>query len=106
MSKNYTASLDPANDPLTLSGNAVGEQIEATFGPEVPKDFTKANATLNALGSFVTGGKADDQAFIDDLNTRLSKYNIEFTGEKRVSLSFSLQRAFRRKQGENAAFSF
>ena len=81
MAKNYTAILDPANDPLAASGQAVSDQIDATFGPAVPKDLDpKANATLNALGSFVTAGKADDQAFIDDLNARLAKYNIEFTG--------------------------
>ena len=56
---------------------------DAAFGPEVPKNDAKTNATmaaLDSLGSFVTAGKADDQAFIDDLNSRLSKYNIEFTG--------------------------
>ena len=87
MAKNYTALLE--NDPLTASGDAVDAQIDATFGPEVPKTDAKTNSTmdaLNALGSFVTAGKADDQAFIDDLNSRLAKYNIEFTGTMRVFL--------------------
>jgi len=81
MAKNYTALLE--NDPLTASGDAVGAQIDATFGPEVPKTDAKTNSTmdaLNALGSFVTAGKADDQHFIDDLNSRLAKYNIKFEG--------------------------
>ena len=81
MAKNYTALLE--NDPLTASGDAVGAQIDAAFGPETPKNDAKTNATmdaLNSLGSFVTAGKADDDAFIADLNSRLSKYNIEFTG--------------------------
>ena len=81
MAKNYTALVE--NDPLTASGDALGAQIDAAFGPEVPKNDAKTNATmaaLDSLGSFVTAGKADDQAFIDDLNSRLSKYNIEFTG--------------------------
>jgi hypothetical protein len=81
MAKNYTALLE--NDPLTASGDAVGAQINATFGPEVPKTDAKTNSTmdaLNALGSFVTAGKADDQHFIDDLNSRLAKYNIKFEG--------------------------
>ena len=85
MAKNYTALLE--NDPLTASGDTVGAQIDAAFGPEVSKTDAKTNSTmdaLNALGSFVTAGKADDQAFIDDLNSRLAKYNIEFTGTMRV----------------------
>jgi hypothetical protein len=80
MAKNYTGIFDEDKDPLKRSGEALGEKIEATFGPEVTKDFTKANATLNALGTFVTAGKADDQYFIDDLNSRLAKYNIKFEG--------------------------
>jgi len=84
MAKNYTALFSDA-DPLAASGEALGAQIEATFGPEVVKNDTKTNAAvdaLNQLGSFVTAGKADDQAFLDDLNSRLAKYNIEFTGER------------------------
>ena len=80
MAKNYTGIFDEDKDPLKRSGEALKEKIDATFGPEVTKDFTKANATLNALGSFVTAGKADDQDFIDDLNSRLAKYNINFEG--------------------------
>jgi hypothetical protein len=89
MTKNYTAILE--NDPLVASGDALGAQIDATFGPEVPKTDAKTNATvdaLNKLGTFVTAGKADDDAFIADLNSRLSKYNIEFTGSL-VGLFFS-----------------
>jgi len=86
MAKNYT-DLFGDGDPLHAQGEALGAQINATFGPEPDKDFTKANATLNALGSFVTAGKADDKAFIDDLNARLSKYNIEFQGARGL-LSF------------------
>ena len=44
MSKNYTALLE--NDPLTASGDAVGAQIDAAFGPEVPKNDAKTNATV------------------------------------------------------------
>jgi hypothetical protein len=54
---------------------------------------------LSSLGSFVTAGKADDQAFIDDLNARLSKYNIEFTGM--LLLSFL---DFRRKAEKSMTF--
>jgi hypothetical protein len=43
MAKNYTGIFDEDKDPLKRSGEALGEKIKATFGPEVTKDFTKAN---------------------------------------------------------------
>lgn len=92
MAKNYTGIFDDDNDPLKRSGDALGDKINATYGPEVTKDFTKANATLNALGSFVTAGKADDDAFLTDLNARLAKYNIHFEGMLYLAFFYLLLR--------------
>jgi len=79
LAKNYSAILE--NDPLTASGDSLSQRIDATFGPEVPKTDAATNATVDALtnlGNFLTAGKGNDQDFIKSINSRLSKYNIEF----------------------------
>lgn len=83
LARNYTALLE--NDPLAASGQAVSDQVDTFFGgPEVPKTDARTNATvdaLNSLGTFLTAGKADDAAFVQSLNDRLAKYNVQFTGK-------------------------